>query len=169
MKSALRAATLRRLRALDPAVRAEQSRQLCALALPVVRQQLLATPGFVAVFDPFPSEPDVGALSAALAADGVALCTPLVSEGKMVFVDRRRGEASVRVVSPAEIAVCVVPGVAFDRAGRRLGRGGGFYDRFLSDPAFRGRTLALALPEQLVDCVPTDPHDCNVDVVVALP
>lgn len=62
------------------------------------------------------------------------------------------------------IDVMIIPGVAFDARGNRLGRGGGYYDRLLA--AFDGFTAGVAFAFQLVPCVPTEPHDRSVQVVV---
>jgi 5-formyltetrahydrofolate cyclo-ligase len=66
-------------------------------------------------------------------------------------------------VDPAAVDLVVVPGLAFDRAGGRLGMGGGFYDRTL--PLIPGRRVALCLREHLVDAVPMEPWDLRVDEV----
>ena len=60
-----------------------------------------------------------------------------------------------------EFGLVLVPGLAFDPRGRRLGRGGGFYDRLLSEAS--GEFAALAFDEQVVARVPTAPHDVRVD------
>ena len=61
------------------------------------------------------------------------------------------------------IDLILVPGVAFDRAGGRLGRGAGFYDAYLRDVRVRGdRTMGIALPEQVVERVPREAHDVSV-------
>jgi len=65
-----------------------------------------------------------------------------------------------------EIDVVLVPCMAVDRRGNRLGRGGGFYDRFLSRPDLRARQIVIALQEQLFDEVPVGPRDRRVPVVV---
>ncbi len=65
-------------------------------------------------------------------------------------------------VSPDEVAFAVVPGVAFDARGYRLGRGGGFYDRLLPLLPATAPRWALALPEQIVASVPVEPHDARV-------
>ncbi|GAE24765.1 5-formyltetrahydrofolate cyclo-ligase [Halalkalibacter wakoensis JCM 9140] len=62
--------------------------------------------------------------------------------------------------------IVIVPGLAFDVEGRRLGFGGGFYDRFLPD--LHVPTIALAFPCQMVSSVPTDPHDCEVEHVIGV-
>ena len=64
------------------------------------------------------------------------------------------------------IDLIVTPGLAFDRRGNRLGRGGGYYDRFLALPGMRAVTCALAFAEQIIDEVPTGPHDRPMDLVV---
>jgi 5-formyltetrahydrofolate cyclo-ligase len=59
----------------------------------------------------------------------------------------------------AEAGVVLVPALAVDRAGTRLGRGRGFYDRtlLLRDP--RARLIAVVRDEELLDEVPHEPHD----------
>lgn len=67
-------------------------------------------------------------------------------------------------VEPEEIDLLVVPGLAFDTCGRRLGYGGGFYDEILS--GFRGSAVGFGYAEQLVAEVPCEPHDQSVDIFV---
>lgn len=64
------------------------------------------------------------------------------------------------------IDLVVVPGLAFDEFGNRLGRGRGFYDRFLSNPDFHGKSCAFAFDEQITTAVPVGPHDRQVDLLV---
>ncbi len=61
------------------------------------------------------------------------------------------------------IDLIIVPGLAFDRHGRRLGRGGGFYDRFLAHGERVATTFGLAFREQVVDELPCDDHDHPID------
>ena len=65
------------------------------------------------------------------------------------------------------IDLMVVPAVAFTRKGERLGRGKGFYDCYLSREGFRAYTVGVCYSHQLLDSLPTEPHDCRVDEVVA--
>lgn len=60
-------------------------------------------------------------------------------------------------------ALCLVPGLAFDKQGYRLGYGGGYYDRFLAN--FQGRTLGICYATMIGE-IPTNPHDYPVDIVV---
>lgn len=66
----------------------------------------------------------------------------------------------------AQIDLVVVPGVAFDRAGHRLGRGRGYYDRLLPRLT-SARRMGICWDFQLLDCVPCLPHDVVMDCVVS--
>ncbi len=69
-----------------------------------------------------------------------------------------------------EAAVMFVPGLAVDRNGRRLGQGGGYYDRVLADvpPVSAGGPMIVAVlfEDELLDEVPFEPHDCRVDAAI---
>lgn len=69
-------------------------------------------------------------------------------------------------VDPAAIGWALIPGVAFDRLGRRLGYGGGFYDRLQPMLAPRGARIAGAFELQIVADVPSAAHDLAVDAIV---
>ncbi|MBE3071107.1 MAG: 5-formyltetrahydrofolate cyclo-ligase [Planctomycetes bacterium] len=69
-------------------------------------------------------------------------------------------------VPPAEIDVVLAPCQAVDRTGRRLGKGGGFYDRFFADPGLRARRIAIGFRDQVVDEVPVTGSDKGVDMAV---
>ena len=69
-------------------------------------------------------------------------------------------------VAREAIDFVLVPGVAFDLAGRRLGYGGGYYDRLLPLLSPRAARVAGAFELQLVDRVPAAPHDVAVDAIV---
>ncbi len=64
------------------------------------------------------------------------------------------------------IDLVIVPGLAFDPVGNRLGRGRGFYDRFLAKPDFKGRSCGLAFEVQIVGAIPAGEHDQKVDLLV---
>jgi 5-formyltetrahydrofolate cyclo-ligase len=57
------------------------------------------------------------------------------------------------------IDLVIVPGLGFSNTGHRIGRGMGFYDRFLSQPEFAGLSCGLAFEEQVVDTLPVLEHD----------
>lgn len=64
----------------------------------------------------------------------------------------------------AELDLLIVPGLLFDANGFRIGFGGGYYDRFLSD--YKGRTVALTSSFQMVDYIPKESFDIAVDQIV---
>jgi len=64
------------------------------------------------------------------------------------------------------IDLVIVPGLAFDSKGNRLGRGRGFYDRFLAHPEFAGASCGFAFEKQVLADVPADPLDRPVDMLV---
>jgi len=64
------------------------------------------------------------------------------------------------------IDLIIVPGVAFDRLGNRMGRGRGFYDRLLQQTAHAYK-IGVAFDFQLRDTIPTEPHDIAMDKVIS--
>ncbi len=107
---------------------------------------------------------------------GKTVCVPAREAGGYVFARLDEGVATaagphgivqpaeVRPVAPGEMDLVIVPAVAYDRAGRRLGHGGGHYDRLLS--ACPGVKVGVAFDVQMVETVPQDAGDVPVDVVV---
>lgn len=155
--------------------RAERGAEIVrrTLDLPEVRQART----ILAYVSIGPEVPTAELLSAILGR-GVALLLPYVAEdgalraATVTSVDelepgyRRIPEPRARLpVDAGSADVIVVPGVAFDANGNRLGYGGGFYDRLLR--AAPGPVRAgLAFDAQIADSVPADRHDERVDVVV---
>ena len=90
------------------------------------------------------------------------------------IVDERMGffrlishnELCIKSVDFANVenCVCIVPGLAFSLDGRRIGYGGGYYDRFLH--GFVGVKIGLCYREFVLENVPTEPHDEKVDFVI---
>ena len=72
----------------------------------------------------------------------------------------------VKEVPLDDIDLVVVPGVAFDRKNIRLGRGHGYYDRFLSGLPKRTKTIGLAFDFQILEDLPQDPHDVPVSTII---
>ena len=66
----------------------------------------------------------------------------------------------------AAIDVAIIPGMAFDREGHRLGRGKGYYDRFLSQLTSKTYKIGVCFPWQQIDNVPTDANDIAMDDVI---
>lgn len=68
-------------------------------------------------------------------------------------------------VNCSDIEVIVVPGVAYDRNGNRLGRGKGFYDRLLEN--YKGYKIGVGYPFQVLESLPVDEHDVKMDMVIS--
>lgn len=71
-----------------------------------------------------------------------------------------------RPCPPEDIDLMVVPGTAFTREGARLGRGRGYYDRYMAQPQFRAATVGVCFGVQIVDALPVESHDLRVDAVI---
>ncbi|MFH0827177.1 MAG: 5-formyltetrahydrofolate cyclo-ligase [Candidatus Omnitrophota bacterium] len=71
-----------------------------------------------------------------------------------------------RFVSPHYLDIVIVPGLAFDKKGNRLGRGKGCYDRFLKRLPKKIPTIGLAFDFQILPKIPAKTHDRNVDKVI---
>lgn len=107
------------------------------------------------------------------------LALPAIENGQMIFreytgeEDLSEGAFGIaqpragRIVQPREIGLMLVPGIAFDRGGRRLGRGKGFYDRYLAQPeATDIYKVGVCAPGRLLAEIPCEPHDAIMDVIM---
>lgn len=122
----------------------------------------------VLLYDPLPDEVDVTPLAAGVRAfitrtDGDTLTIHAWDAGRE---QHERGYsqpvAGSALVDPGEIDVAVVPGLAFDAAGVRLGRGGGHYDRLLAGLRPDARIVGVAPAVVVVTALPAEPHDVRV-------
>lgn len=109
------------------------------------------------------------------------LVLPSIEYGRMIFreytgeADMRTGLYGIRepsrgrIVPPEQIDVMIVPGLAFDRQGKRLGRGRGYYDSYLRSPyAAQIHKIGVCLPYQFFDEVPFEEHDVEMNEVVTV-
>jgi 5-formyltetrahydrofolate cyclo-ligase len=78
---------------------------------------------------------------------------------------QRWGELG-KEISPEQIDCIMVPGVAFDRNGGRLGNGAGYYDRLLKNVRADVRLIGACFESQLVERVVMDAHDVSIDYVI---
>lgn len=127
---------------------------------------------------PLPDEVDIRPLIAQLVAAGKQVVLPRVTGSETMELrcytsaaDLQKGAFHIQeptgalFVQDVAIDVALIPGMAFDAAGHRLGRGRGYYDRFLAQHPVR-RTIGVAFPFQHVPQVPCDSHDILMDEVV---
>jgi 5-formyltetrahydrofolate cyclo-ligase len=171
MKSQLRKAYCDLRECLLPEETREASQAVCER---LAGFEPLQWAGTVMAYLAFRGEVDLAALFRML--DAVRWVMPRVEGKRMVanvydparVVRHRFGmlepAPEMPTVHPEEIDVVLVPGVAFDRRGGRLGFGGGYYDRFL--PAARALRVGVSHTACLADELPCDPHDARVDWVV---
>ena len=173
-KAALRVRLHRRERPAPEAARAAGA----AAARRVAELPAFAGADRIALYAALPDELPTRPLFELARERGLVVCFPRVEGPDLVFArvgcweDLVPGRYGVLVPAPeaprcAPGSFWVVPGVAFDREGRRLGRGGGHYDRALAAGEARGALrVGLAYEAQVVEAVPVAPHDQPVDVVV---
>ncbi len=146
-----------------------------AAALARVALASLSFTGTIAGVWPLPGEMDLRPLLHALHARGHRIVlphTPPLGEA-LLFRVWTPGAAMVRERfgtfrpdgAPAEPDMLLVPLLAFDRGGRRLGYGGGYYDRTLAALPGRPR-IGFGYAAQQVEAVPVEPHDVGLDAIV---
>ena len=85
---------------------------------------------------------------------------------KILEPPRERWEESGKVVQPEELDIVMVPGVAFDRQGARMGNGQGYYDRLLQAVRPDCPLVAVCFESQLFDALVVGPHDVFMDKVI---
>lgn len=195
-KAELRRAVIARRDALDLDVRAAKSAVICARLVERLGRSDPAAPHTVAVYAAMGSEVNPAAFAAAaakrgwrvaypcmLSATDAAACgqrmcmravaaddasaAPFIAHPTRAFAATDIDSNRCPIVPAAELDIVVVPLVAFDRAGARLGYGGGCYDRYLPTVAPECLIVGIAFDEQRVDHVPTDAHDLPLPNIVS--
>lgn len=148
-------------------------------------QHLIDTPEYdqaeiIMIFLSLPTEVDTTPLALQAWRDHKRVLAPKVSweQRRMLPTEIRSlsddvSESPMGIREPAQgmpipvgnIDLVIVPGLGFDGLGNRVGRGRGFYDRFLAHRDWKGAACGLALHEQVVNQVPTRDHDMKVDLL----
>lgn len=181
-KKRLREVVLARRGAIPPATRKEAS---AAIIQTLTQLPIYQAANVVLTYMSFGSEVDTWDLFARLLADAKSAVLPRVdrrtrelSLHRVTHLDQlqagqwgiREPRAELPQATLSEIALVIVPGVAFDRAGRRLGYGGGYYDRLLGgtkNPETQGLArLSIAFATQIVEQVPVGVHDQTVPLII---
>ena len=176
-KKSLRAAYQALLEQMPKVEARRRSAVICstALALPVLQNKKV-----IAAYSSFGHEVVTQPLLANLLAAGFVLTLPVVDQQNQKMEFRRVDSLETltpgvygilephtgQLCSPEEIELLFIPGLAFDRQGNRLGRGGGYYDRYLPTVKPNAVKIGLAFQLQIADALPVDPHDIKVDAVI---
>ena len=176
-KAALREQIRARLKAISTAAREAASTKLCSHLL---ENEAWSKARSVLFFASMADEPDVWPLLAEALRAGKLVALPRFDSGKKKYVAReirnlnedvvsgqfgiREPQNSCPVLPLNRLDLILVPGVAFDLHGRRLGRGKGFYDQLLAD--VRGTTCGVAFDEQIVAAIPMEPHDIPLNCIL---
>ena len=195
-KAELRRAVIARRDALDLDVRTAKSAVVCARLVELLDRLGAAAPRTVAVYAAMGSEVDPAAFAAAAVARGWRVAYPCmlsatdamacgqrmcmravsagnVSEAPFIAHPTRAFAATdvdsdhFPIVPAKALDMIIVPLVAFDRNGARLGYGGGCYDRYLPTLSPACQIVGIAFDEQRVDHVPTDAHDLPLPNIVS--
>jgi 5-formyltetrahydrofolate cyclo-ligase len=161
-------AELRQMRAED---RHARSLAICERLIPFIRQA-----GNVAMFAPRPDEPDLKLLDSSGLWISRTVLFPRLEDSTLAFApantwaELQPGRfgllTPIRPASSLEPQLVLVPGLAFNRQGDRLGRGAGFYDRYLAGLDTAVVTVGVAFHLQLIDDLPRETHDFRVRTVV---
>ena len=134
--------------------------------------------GMIALYKAIGGEVDLDPLFPACWNAGKRTCIPIFNAERKFYemaevtveTDYSTGHYGIReplasaLLPMSQIDLIAVPGVAFDRKGNRLGRGGGYYDRLLD--GFSGLSAAVAFDFQILPQVPAEPHDRPVERIV---
>ena len=177
-KRTLRDALMASRDAIAPAVRADASR---AIAARIATLDAYRRARVVLLTLPHRSEWDATLVARHALADGKSVAVPRVDAARRMLQPLRIRNLDVDIeagyrgipkprehcppVAAETIEWVLVPGVAFDADGRRLGYGGGYYDRLLPLLQPAAPRVAGAFEAQLVDCVPAALHDIGVDCI----
>ena len=195
-KAELRRAVIARRDALDLDLRAAKSAVVCARLVELMEPSGTAGQRTVAVYAAMGSEVDPAAFAAAaakrgwrvaypciLSATDAAACgqrmcmravaaddasaAPFIAHPTRAFAATDIDSSRFPIVPAEALDMIVVPLVAFDQTGARLGYGGGCYDRYLPTLSPACQIIGIAFDEQRVDHVPTDVHDLPLPNIVS--
>lgn len=195
-KAELRRAVIARRDALDLDLRAAKSADICARLVELLDRSDSAAPHTVAVYAAVGSEADPTAFAATAAkrgwrvtypcmlsaidaaACGQRMCmravaaddasaAPFIAHPARAFAATDIDSDRFPIVPAEALDMIVVPLVAFDQTGARLGYGGGCYDRYLPTLSATCQIVGIAFDEQRINHVPTDAHDLPLPHIIS--
>ncbi len=177
-KAALRETYLQKRRAIPTEQKLEYDKKLCGAIINSVSYKYYDT---LLLFSALPDEPDLHELAVRALSDGKSVAYPRCVRGerKMIFRyvkslgELKRGsfgipepdeEAPSFDPSSPSCSVCFIPAVLADKNGYRIGYGGGYYDRFLSD--FQGTAATVVYSDFIIPAVPHGKYDAAADMII---
>lgn len=161
---------------------AEQERQIGSTRIceRLLQLDIWRSARSILFYRPLAREPDIMPLAAAALADRKVIAFPrydaeqdaylphLIVDPDRDLVEGRYGipepSSDSKPVAVNQLDLILVPGLCFDRAGHRLGRGKGYYDRLLR--AARGTLCGTAFEFQILDALPVEPHDVQLSCIL---
>ncbi|MDE2028830.1 MAG: 5-formyltetrahydrofolate cyclo-ligase [Candidatus Omnitrophica bacterium] len=179
-KSSLRAYYLKLLR--------EQDKEQCVRKSRLIAEQFWQLPAIqkarhILFYVSMPGEVDTSAMIDRAFYFGKRVALPIVEQNQRKLIptfissmkDLQKGAYGIlqpaadpqKTAAVKDLDAVVVPGLAFDRRHNRLGRGAGYYDRFLSTLSDRVATIGLAFDFQLTESLPVEAHDRRLQHVIA--
>ena len=182
-KNALRAEMRKRRRELSSEERKRAARSVCEtlLADAEIARRIAAKGATVAVYIASPDELDVSGFAAGMLERGVRVVAPRWNGETYELAQLKGLDSESLRIGPMGIrepldpppegsreapCVWIVPGLAFTRNGKRLGYGGGWYDRLLADASPDALLVGVAYPIQIVADIPYEPHDISLNRIV---
>ena len=139
----------------------------------------------IALYRAFDGEVPVDSLAESFMAKGINCCFPKVSGDEMVFIDCKslkddefdiselgikEPKADKPSVDPKDIDVVVLPALAYNEEGTRLGAGGGYYDRYFGKlGSSRPYLLGICYEFQICSDVPSNDNDISADFIAVIP
>ena len=195
-KTELRRVVIARRDAIELNVRAEKSADVCARLVEMLERVGSEAPRTVAVYAAMGSEVNPAAFAVAAAGRGwqvaypcmlsaadAAACgqrmcmravaaydvgtAPFIAHPTRTFAAAEIDSTRFPIATADMLAMIIVPLVAFDRTGARLGYGGGCYDRYLPTVSASCQIVGIAFDEQRVDHIPTDAHDLPLHNIIS--
>jgi 5-formyltetrahydrofolate cyclo-ligase len=176
-KAALRANIATELKKLNATERVALAIELCAR---LEQQAVWRSAKTLLFYAPLADEPDLWRLLENSLATGKTVALPRFQPEQGTYVaclisqvdsDLQTGKFGIReprescpIIPLNRLDLVLVPGVAFDLNGHRLGRGKGYYDRLLANIA--GSTCGVAFDQQIVSQVPSEPHDVRLSCIL---
>lgn len=181
LKTRLRAETLAWLRGLRPEEIEERSAKIRSNLISLILR-LFPDPSVIAYYAPLPGEARLLELRSSLAPLGWRSALPRIApdrrmqmalwEGSEASLVRgpfgtRHPSLEAPLIDPEQLGALVIPGLLFGDRGQRLGRGAGFYDKFVSRLASPGVLIGACFEEQIRDDLPMDEWDLKVHHIVS--